>query len=125
MRPAAREGVTAGSGGAGLLAWHWFDTEAPDGDRTQFLDEAVELAAAGVVSLLPQGRFPWPSAPIGGAADAAAVTAEVERLRLGLDLLASDPTVDAGSARARRARLRGDVRDGRRRGGDQACVPSS
>ena len=34
--------------GPALLAWHWFDTEAPDGDRTQFLDEAVTLAGLGV-----------------------------------------------------------------------------
>ncbi len=79
---------------AGVLAWHWFDTQAPDGDRSQFLSESSELALAGVVSLLPQGRFPWASPPTGSAADAAAVRAEVARLRAGLDLLAAHPAVD-------------------------------
>ena len=81
---------------AGLLSWHWFDTQAPDGDRSQFLAEARELAHAGVVSLLPQGRFPWASPPTGSAADASAVRAEVARLRAGLDLLAGHPAVDPG-----------------------------
>jgi dienelactone hydrolase len=79
---------------AGVLAWHWFDTEAPDGDRTQFRDEVVELAALGVVSLLPQGRFPWSGPPTGSTADAAAIRGEVARLRRGLDLLAADEDVD-------------------------------
>ena len=46
---------------AGLLMWHWLDSEAPDGNRSQYLDEAADLAAAGAVCLLPQGRFPWSS----------------------------------------------------------------
>src|SRR5688500_15112326 len=33
-----------GGRGPAILFLHWFDTEAPDGNRTQFLDEAVELA---------------------------------------------------------------------------------
>jgi pimeloyl-ACP methyl ester carboxylesterase len=91
VRPAATNDDTTG---AGLLAWHWFDTQAPDGDRTQFRDEAVELAQRGVVSLLPQGRFPWATPPTGSTADAAAIEAEVARLRRGLDLLAAHPAVD-------------------------------
>ena len=35
---------TEGGRGGGVLFLHWFDTEAPDGNRTQFLDEATELA---------------------------------------------------------------------------------
>jgi pimeloyl-ACP methyl ester carboxylesterase len=76
------------------VLWHWLDTEAPDGNRTQYLDEATELASAGVVSLLPQGRFPWQIAPDNAAADAAEILAEVARLRAGLDLLAARPDVD-------------------------------
>ena len=94
VRPGTSPGDGAGGASAGLLAWHWFDTEAPDGDRTQFRDEAVELAGQGVVSLLPQGRFPWSAPPTGSAADAAAIREEVARLRLGLDLLARTPAVD-------------------------------
>ena len=54
----------AGGGrGSGVLFLHWFDTEAPDGNRTQFLEEASSLAREhGTVSVLPQGQFPWSSA---------------------------------------------------------------
>ena len=89
VRPDGRHGRAAG-----IVAWHWFDPKAPDGDRTQFVDEAVELAALGVVSLLPQGRFPWAGDPSGSLADATAIQAEVGRLRAGVDLLAELGTVD-------------------------------
>ena len=95
VRPAADADPSA-PGRAGVLAWHWFDTQAPDGDRTQFLAEADALAQRGVVSLLPQGRFPWQAAPSRAIDDIAQIEAEVARLRLGLDLLAARPDVDAG-----------------------------
>jgi len=82
------------SPGPGLLLWHWLDSEAPDGNRSQYLDEAAELAGKGVVSLLPQGRFPWVVAPDNATDDEAAIRAEVGRLRAGLDLLAARPDVD-------------------------------
>jgi pimeloyl-ACP methyl ester carboxylesterase len=81
--------------GPAVLAWHWLDTEAPDGDRTQFVDEAVALAGFGVTSLLPQGRFPWTEAPTTATADVAAIEAEVGRLHLGLELVSGRPGVDA------------------------------
>ena len=56
-----------GERAAGLLMWHWLDSEAPDGNRTQYLDEAAGLAAAGAVCLLPQGRFPWSQPPTGSS----------------------------------------------------------
>ncbi|HEX5147648.1 MAG TPA: alpha/beta fold hydrolase, partial [Candidatus Limnocylindrales bacterium] len=80
---------------AGILLWHWLETRSPDGNRTQFLGEAGELAAAGVTSLLPQGRFPWTIDPTGSAADIAEIEREVARLRAGLDLLAARPEVDS------------------------------
>jgi dienelactone hydrolase len=83
--------------GSALIFLHWFDTEAPDGDRTQFLDEAVGLAREHrVVSILPQGRFPWASDPTDAEADAARIRAEVERHRAAVDLLAEHPGVDGG-----------------------------
>jgi len=90
-----RPATTGRPPGPGLLMWHWLDTDAPDGNRTQYLDEAAELASAGVVALLPQGRFPWQIAPDNAAADTAGIRAEVARLRAGLDLLAARPDVDA------------------------------
>ena len=80
--------------GAGLVMWHWLDTEAPNGNRTQYLDEAAELASAGVVSILPQGRFPWSIPPRGAEADAGEIRAEAARLRMCLDVLTDRPDVD-------------------------------
>ena len=86
-----------GGRGPALLFLHWFDTEAPDGNRTQFLDEAVALARDhGAVSLLLQGRFPWAGDPSAAAADAARIRAEVARHRAAIDLLAARTDVDAG-----------------------------
>jgi pimeloyl-ACP methyl ester carboxylesterase len=85
----------AGGRGPGILFLHWFDTEAPDGDRTQFLPEAEELAREhGVVSILPQGRFPWAGAPTDAATDAERIRAEVEAHSAALDVLAARPDVD-------------------------------
>ena len=89
VRPSGDDG-----GAAGIVAWHWFDPKAPDGDRTQFVEEAVELAALGVASLLPQGRFPWAADPSGAVADVAAIEAEVARFHAGVDLLAGHGGVD-------------------------------
>ena len=79
---------------AGILFWHWLDTQAPDGNRSQFRSEAERLAARGALALLPQGRFPWTIAPSGSEADRGEVEAEVARVRAGLDLLAARPEVD-------------------------------
>jgi hypothetical protein len=92
--PGQAGGAGATATGPGILALHWLDGEAPDGDRTQFLEEAAAWAARGVTSLLPQGRFPWHVDPTGADADRAAVSTEVDRVRAGLDLLAAMPGVD-------------------------------
>lgn len=85
-----------GGRGAAILFLHWFDSEAPDGNRTQFVEEAVGLAREhGVVSLLPQGRFPWTADPTDAEADAARIRAEVDTLRAGVDLLVARRDVDA------------------------------
>jgi dienelactone hydrolase len=91
VRPNEANGATPPF--AGLVMWHWFSQE-PLGDRNQFLDEARELADRGVVSLLPQGRFPWFEDPTGSAHDIAAIEDEVGRFSAGLDLLAGRADVD-------------------------------
>jgi hypothetical protein len=83
-------GAPDGTGRPGVLFAHWFDPQAPDGDRNQFLHEACTLARAGAVSLLPQGRFPWAGDPSDAAADRARIQDQVAVLRRGLDLLTSD-----------------------------------
>jgi pimeloyl-ACP methyl ester carboxylesterase len=86
-----------GGRGAAICFLHWFDTEAPDGNRTQFLDEARALARQhGVVSVLPQGRFPWASPPTDADADAERIRAEVASHRTAIDLLAARPDVELG-----------------------------
>jgi pimeloyl-ACP methyl ester carboxylesterase len=73
---------------SGIVFLHWFDTEAPDGDRTQFVEEAVRLARdRGVASILPQGRFPWAGPPTDAVADTDRIRAEIERDRRAVDLL--------------------------------------
>lgn len=72
----------------GVVFLHWFDPEAPDGNRSQFVDEAVGLAASlGVVSILPQGRFPWHSDPKDGASDTYRILVETDDNLKALDLL--------------------------------------
>ena len=86
-----------GGQGAGVVFLHWFDTEAPDGNRDQFCDEAVALAADhGVVSILPQGRFPWAGAPTDAEADVARIRAEVAAHRSAIDVLGARDDVEAG-----------------------------
>lgn len=87
-------GARTPGGNPGLVIWHWLDTDAPDGNRTEFLAEARALAGRGVVSLLPQGRFPWRIDPSGSAHDAREVESEVARFRAGIDLLIDDGSVD-------------------------------
>jgi pimeloyl-ACP methyl ester carboxylesterase len=86
-----------GGRGAAVCFLHWFDTEAPDGNRTQFLDEARDLASThGVVSVLPQGRFPWAAPPTDAASDSERVRAEVASHRTAIDLIAARPDVEPG-----------------------------
>ena len=86
-----------GGSGSGILFLHWFDTQAPDGNRAQFLEEARDLASShGVISVLPQGRFPWSEPPTDAVADARRIRAEVERHRAALDVLAARDDVEAG-----------------------------
>ncbi len=86
-----------GGRGAAILWLHWFDTEAPDGNRDQFLGEAEAMARDhGVVSILPQGRFPWAGAPTDAEADLARIRAEVAGHRQAIDLLAGRDDVEQG-----------------------------
>ncbi|HEX7171680.1 MAG TPA: alpha/beta fold hydrolase [Candidatus Limnocylindria bacterium] len=86
---------TAGGGGAAVLFLHWFDTEAPDGNRDQFRGEAEALARDhGVVSILPQGRFPWSGAPTDAEADVRRIRDEAAAQRRAVDLLAARADVD-------------------------------
>ena len=77
-----------------VLFLHWYATNEPDGNRSEFLGEATDLAAKGFVSLLPQQVFPWAVPPSGAAADRQAVIDQVVDLRVGLDRLLARANVD-------------------------------
>ncbi|MGB7860601.1 MAG: hypothetical protein WBM90_08900 [Acidimicrobiia bacterium] len=80
--------------GAAVLYLHWFD-EAPNANRSQYLEEAKQLAELGVVSLLPQLAFPWHSAPSDIDSDLTRIRAEVEYLSAAYQLLAGAEDVDS------------------------------
>lgn len=87
--------VDARSTRPALLFAHWFDTDAPNGNRTQFVDEAVEWARRqNATSILPQLTFPWQGDPTDSTADRERVTAEVNRLRRCLDVVLGRPAID-------------------------------
>src|SRR5450432_2690644 len=46
---------------AGIVFFHWLGEVKSD--RTEFLDEAVQLAKSGTVSILIEGYFPWKEEP--------------------------------------------------------------
>ncbi len=88
--------VTPVKGGrhAATMWLHWLGEE--HADRTDFLDEAVGLAASeGLVSLLPQEVFPFDYGPIGDLRDRDSIIKQVVQLRRGLDLLDQRHDVDS------------------------------
>ena len=82
----------AGGPFAGVLYFHWYGT--PNGNRNQFLAEALALASQGTVSLLIQGYFPWEVAPTDAKTDRQRVIDETIEVRRALDLLISQPRLD-------------------------------
>jgi len=77
---------------AGVLFFHWLSNSG--GNRTEFKQEAVGLAAHGVASLLMQGDFPWSTQPSGAEQDIKAIETEVAGVEAGADLLLKQPGVD-------------------------------
>jgi dienelactone hydrolase len=78
---------------AGILFQHGYGPGW--GNKRQFLEEAVELAHQGVVSLLPAGLFPWMIQHSGdGEVDQMKVIGQVIELRRSLDFLLSQPEID-------------------------------
>lgn len=84
---------------AGIIWGHWMMPGAENANRSEFLDEAVALAPAGVASLLidaPQVRPGFKIAPGGffGPQGPLLMAQQVVDLRRGLDLLLSRPDLD-------------------------------
>jgi cephalosporin-C deacetylase-like acetyl esterase len=79
---------------AGVIWGHWLMPGAANSNREEFLEEAIALAPAGVISLLidaPQARPNFKPTP-----NPVLVAQQVVDLRRGLDLLLSRPDVDTG-----------------------------
>lgn len=84
--------------GPGILFVHWYEPESKDSNRTQYLDQAVELAAGGVTSLLIETMWSDPEwfKKRNRDEDYDSSIAQVKELRRALDLLAAQKTVDRG-----------------------------
>jgi hypothetical protein len=70
---------------AGILFLHWLGQI--HSDRTEFLAEAIGLAADGAVSLLPQGTFPYDVNPVGTRHDVTAVRKQLAVFQASLNWL--------------------------------------
>jgi pimeloyl-ACP methyl ester carboxylesterase len=81
----ASSGTSATTPVAGVIWLHWLGEH--HNDRSQFLPEAIALAARGVRSVLPAGRLPWLVAPKDAASDVAAVLLEGRRLDVAFQAL--------------------------------------
>lgn len=86
----------AGVRGPGILFVHWYEPESKDSNRTQFLEQAVELARSGATSLLIETMWSDPKwFPARNRNDDYANSiAQVKELRRALDFLVEQKTVD-------------------------------
>src|SRR5664279_3168056 len=89
VRPAGR---LPHDSAAGVLFLHWLGQI--HNDRTEYLGEAVGLAQRGVVSVLPQGYFPWVPNPDGTEHDVTLVDQQVAAMERALNRLAHIRGVD-------------------------------
>jgi predicted esterase len=84
--------------GPGILFVHWYEPESKDSNRTQYLEQAVELAASGATSLLIETMWSDPEwfKKRNRDEDYANSIEQVKELRRALDLLAAQRTVERG-----------------------------
>ncbi|HSZ01865.1 MAG TPA: hypothetical protein VK788_20385 [Terriglobales bacterium] len=92
--------VPSGKGPFAAVIWgHWYWDNSPMRNRKEFLDEAVALAPAGVVSLLTDGPIARPGhvedpTPL-NQQEATDLIQQIVDMRRGADLLLARPDVDA------------------------------
>ena len=81
---------------AAVLFVHWYEPESRDSNRTQYLDQAVELAKAGATSLLIETMWSDPMwferrNPVDDFYNS---VRQVKELRRALDILLAEPGID-------------------------------
>lgn len=79
-----------------ILYVHWYEPESPDSNRTQFLDEAVQLGGKGVVSMLVETMWSdrdW-FIKRTQAEDRQNSIEQVIELRQAMDILLAEPGID-------------------------------
>lgn len=82
---------------AAILYLHWYEPESHDSNRSQFVEEAKEMARAGAVSLLVETMWSDPDFFLKRtqADDIQNSIEEVVNTRRAMDLLLSQPQIDA------------------------------
>lgn len=82
---------------AGILYLHWYEPSAPDSNRSQFVEEAREMARSGAVCLLIETLWSDPDFFLKRtqAEDIQNSVEEVVNIRRAVDLLLSQPGVEA------------------------------
>jgi dienelactone hydrolase len=83
---------------AAILYIHWYEPSSPDSNRSQFVDEAKEMARSGAACLLIETLWSDPDFFLKRtqAEDIQNSIEEVANIRCAIDLLQSQPGVDAG-----------------------------
>jgi pimeloyl-ACP methyl ester carboxylesterase len=81
---------------AGAAFFHWYEPGAATSSRNEFLEEAVELAKLGTVSILIQGSLPWSHSPSSSdyVRDRSLVIEDVLNLERAVDVLVAQQNVD-------------------------------
>lgn len=86
--------IPAGKGPfAGIVWFHWLGV--PNGNRNEFLDEALAYAKNNVASLLIDGYFPWQKPPADLDTDRRMLIEQTTDLRRAFDLFLGRTDVDA------------------------------
>ncbi len=83
---------------AAVLYVHWYETDSADSNRTQFLEEAIQLAGRGVVSMLVETMWSDREWFIKRTQqdDERNTVEQVVELRQAMDILLAEPGVDPG-----------------------------
>jgi len=83
---------------AAILYIHWYEPASPDSNRSQFVDEAKEMARSGAACLLVETLWSDPDFFLKRtqADDIRNSIEELVNIRRAMDLLLSQPGVDAG-----------------------------